>query len=267
METPERSSLRCLFLPIRAKCGAILANQRGLAIPLANDNWSLPMDVLAFASRKGGSGKSTLTAHLAVHVHRPSRPCLLIDDDPQGSLTLWNELRGNDALPIKSVKRGIGDIIKKAKRNNVEWVFIDTAPNVSPSVIEAIEAATLVIIPCRPGLFDLDAVQETITYAREARTPYAVVFNAAPPKREDLESPAVTAARECLARLKVPVWGGQITHRAGFSLALNAGQGVKEYEADAGPTAEIARLWQAIDKSVKAIRGARAGTVMHRVAA
>jgi cellulose biosynthesis protein BcsQ len=58
------------------------------------------MDVLAFASRKGGSGKSTLAAHLAVHVHRPSRRCLLIDDDPQGSLTLWNELREQDALPL-----------------------------------------------------------------------------------------------------------------------------------------------------------------------
>ena len=157
--------------------------------------WSAAMDVLAFASRKGGSGKSTLAAHLAVHVHKPSRPCLLVDDDPQGSLTLWNELRDNDALPIKTVKRGVADILKKAKRDGVEWVFIDTPPNVSVSVIEAIEAATLIIIPCRPGLFDIDAVQETIGYARQARTPYAVVLNAAPPKRQDVESVAVVAAR------------------------------------------------------------------------
>jgi chromosome partitioning protein len=225
------------------------------------------MDVIAFASRKGGSGKSTLAAHLAVHVHRPSRPCLLVDDDPQGSLTLWNGLRKNDALPIKAVQRGIADILKKAKRDGVEWVFIDTPPNVSVSVIEGIEAATLVIIPCRPGLFDIDAVQETIGYARQARTPYAVVLNAAPPKRESVESQAVTAARECLSRLEVPVWGGQITHRASFSLALTGGEGVKEYDADSSSTAEIARLWQAIEKSVKAIRGARDGPAMHRVAA
>jgi MinD superfamily P-loop ATPase len=49
------------------------------------------MNVLAFASRKGGAGKSTLAAHLAAYVHGPTRRCLLIDDDPQGSLTLWNE--------------------------------------------------------------------------------------------------------------------------------------------------------------------------------
>jgi chromosome partitioning protein len=225
------------------------------------------MDVLAFASRKGGSGKSTLAAHLAVHVHRPSRPCLLIDDDPQGSLTLWNELREQDALPIKTIKRGVAHTLKKARRDGIEWAFIDTPPNVSVSVIEAIEAATLVIIPCRPGLFDLDAVQETIGYAREAQTPYAVVFNAAPPKRHDIESPAVTAARQCLARLQVPVWGGQITHRANFSLALTEGEAVKEYDAEGCSTAEISRLRQAIEKSVKAIHGARHGAAMHRVAA
>jgi len=112
------------------------------------------MNILAFASRKGGAGKSTLAAHLAAHVHRPTRPCLLIDDDPQGSLTLWNELR-ETALPLKIVKRDIAHIVKKAKGNGVEWIFIDTSPNTSASVLEAIEAATLVIIPCRPGLFDL----------------------------------------------------------------------------------------------------------------
>ena len=145
------------------------------------------MNVLAFASRKGGAGKSTLAAHLAVHVHRPTRPCLLIDDDPQGSLTLWNELRAEFGLPLKIVKRGIAHTVKKAMRNGVDWVFIDTPPNNSVSVIEAIEAATLVIIPCRPGLLDIDAVQETIVLARQARTPYAVVFNAAPPKRQEVE--------------------------------------------------------------------------------
>ena len=87
------------------------------------------MNVLAFVSRKGGAGKSTLAAHLAVHVHRSMRPCLLIDDDPQGSLTLWNELRAESALPLKIVKRDIAHIVKKAKRNGVEWVFIDTPPN------------------------------------------------------------------------------------------------------------------------------------------
>src|SRR4249919_2449643 len=50
------------------------------------------MNVIVFASRKGGSGKSTLAAHLAAHVHKVTKPCLLVDADPQGSLTLWHKL-------------------------------------------------------------------------------------------------------------------------------------------------------------------------------
>ena len=226
------------------------------------------MNVLAFASRKGGSGKSTLAAHLALHAHRGLRRCLLVDEDPQGSLTLWNALRQEAALPIKAVKRELADVLKKAKRRDVDWVFIDTPANVSASVVDAIHAARLVIIPCRPGLLDIDAVQETIDFSRRLGTPYAVVLNGAPPKREHIESPVVTAARQCLAELNVPVWGGQITHRVSYSLAVSRGEGVQEQALDAGSCGgEIARLWQAIEKSVHVIRGARERAAMHQVAA
>jgi hypothetical protein len=39
----------------------------------------------------------------------------------------------------------------------------------------------MVIIPARPGVFDVNAVQETIQTCRAARKPYAVVVNGAPP--------------------------------------------------------------------------------------
>ena len=161
----------------------------------------------------------------------------------------------------------ISELLDLAKRDKVEWVFVDTPPNTSLSVAEAIEAATLLIIPCRPGIFDLDAVQETIAMAREARTPFAVVINAAPPKRGSAESSAVSSARACLDKLQIPVWGGQITHRTTYSLALGRGEGASEYNGSDSSASEIARLWIAIEKSIKAIRGARDGAGMHRVAA
>ena len=225
------------------------------------------MNVLVFASRKGGSGKSTLAAHLAAHVHRPSRACLLIDADPQGSLTLWHKLRNAEELPLRTAQRGVADMVKAAKHDGIEWVFIDTAPNMSASVTDAIRAATLVVVPCRPGVFDLEAVKETVAFARRLRKPYAVVINGAPPRRQDVESPMVTQARESLGKLNIPVWGGQITQRANFSLALADGEGAKEYDAESQAAAEIARLWAAIERSVKAIHGVHEGAAMHRIAA
>ena len=224
------------------------------------------MNVIVVASRKGGAGKSTLTAHLAAHAHKPNRPCLLIDADPQGSLTLWHRLRGTGEPPLRQAVRGFDGILNAAREAETSYVFIDTPPNLSALVCEAIRAATLVVIPTRPAVFDLNAVRETIDFARARRKPYAVVINAAPVRRES-ESPIVTEAREGLARLRVPVWGGQITNRMSFSLALADGEGAREYDAESQAAAEIARLWTAIEKSVNAIHGAKNGATMHRIAA
>jgi chromosome partitioning protein len=224
------------------------------------------MNVIVFASRKGGTGKSTLTAHLAAHVHKSSRPCLLIDADPQASLTLWHGLRGTGEPTLKSGLRGVSEILRAAKRD-YEWAFVDTPPNTSAVVTDAIRAATLVIIPTRPTVFDLTAVRETIDTCRSARKPYAVVINAAPVKREDQEAPIVTQAREGLAKLRVPVWGGQITQRTNFCISLAEGEGAREYDAESPAAAEIQRLWTAISKSVQAIEGAYSGAVMHKAAA
>jgi chromosome partitioning protein len=224
------------------------------------------MNVIVFASRKGGSGKSTLTAQIAAHAHKSARPCLLIDADPQGSLTLWHGLRGTGEPVLKSGVRGVSEILKAAKRD-YEWAFVDTPPLVSAVVTDAIRAATLVVIPTRPTVFDLTAVRETIDICRASRKPYAVVINAAPVKRDDQEAPIVTQAREGLAKLRVPIWGGQITQRTNFSLSIAAGEGVKEFDANSPATAEVNRLWSAITKSVQAIEGAYAGAAMHKAAA
>jgi chromosome partitioning protein len=225
------------------------------------------MHVVVFASRKGGSGKSTLAAHLAAHANKPSRPCLLIDADPQGSLTLWNKLRGDQALPLKSAVRGVEEMVKAAKRD-YEWVFVDTPPNMSAIVSDAIRAATLAVVPARPTVFDISAVKETIAVCRQLRRPYAVVINGAPPRRNDVESPVVAEARAGLSALKVPLWNGQITHRTFFARALAEGEGAREFAAESYAAAEIASLWAAIDRSVKAIQGLSDNTRgMHRAAA
>ena len=226
------------------------------------------MNVIVFASRKGGSGKSTLTAHLAAHASKPSRRCLLVDADPQGSLTLWHKLRSAGDLTLKGGTRDLAEVITAARTEGYHWAFVDTPPNMSAAVIEAIRFATLVIVPARLAVFDLAAIKETIDLARQSRKPYAVVINAAPARRDNTESPFVTESREVISKLNVPVWSGQITNRADYVSALGSGLGVTEYNGRSQAALEIAQLWSAIRRSVKAIdRVYRTAGVMHRVAA
>jgi cellulose biosynthesis protein BcsQ len=225
------------------------------------------MNVIVFASRKGGSGKSTLAAHLAAHAHKPSRPVLMVDCDPQKSLTLWHKLRGSGEPPLSDGTDGVREIVKQAARAGYEWCFIDTPPNMSAIVTDAIHTATLIVIPARLTLFDLAAIKETMDLARALRKPYAVVINGVPPRRDNTESPYVREARAMLTSLNVPVWSGQITNRNNYSLALAEGEGAKEYDSASEAAAEITALWSAIERSVKAIHGAYEGYAMHRVAA
>jgi chromosome partitioning protein len=125
-------------------------------------------------------------------------------------------------------------------------------------VQEAIRAATLVLIPARPGFLDLEAVRETVKTARERNKPYAVVLNACPVKRDEREAPAVAQSRAYLDREGVPVFAGQISHRAAFSLTLAAGASAGEAEPTSFAAAEVGKLWTAVEKSVVAINAAYA---------
>ena len=224
------------------------------------------MNVITVAARKGGAGKTTICAHLAAYAHAHGRRSLLIDADPQGSLTLCNSLR-KSAMPFMSADRGIDRPLAMAMVDGIEWVFIDTAPTMWVVVQEAIRAATLVLIPARPGFLDLAAVRETVKVARERDKPYAVVLNACPVKRGSKETPAVAQSRAWLDKHGIPVWSGQISQRAGFVLSLAHGVSAGEGGAGSPTTAEVGRLWSAVEKSVEAVHAARAGAVAAGAAA
>src|SRR5262252_1587520 len=226
------------------------------------------MNVIVFASRKGGSGKSTLAAHLAAQAHKPPCRVLMLDADPQGSLTLWHKLRNNGEPPLADGSNNLPAAVVQAERAGYEWLFIDTPPNMSAIVVDAIQVATLIIIPARLTLFDLAAIKETMVVARQLKKPYAVVINGVPARRDNTESPFVREARAVLGSLNVPVWSGQITQRNAYSLALAEGEGAAEYDGQSEAAHEITALWTAIERSVEAIHGAYEGATMHnRVAA
>src|ERR1043166_3473077 len=224
------------------------------------------MNVIAVASRKGGAGKTTLCAHLAAHAHTQGRRCLVIDADPQGSLALCNSLRGVGAFPFASAERGIARAVALAAAGGIGWGFVDTAPSMWLVAQEAIRAATLVLIPARPGFLDLAAVRETVKCARELDKPYAVVLNACPVKRDEKEAPVVAQSRFYLDKHAIPVWSGQISQRAAFSLSLANGASAAEVDARSLAAAEVARLWDAVARSVAAINDAHAKAAQGRAA-
>ena len=75
------------------------------------------MNVITLASRKGGVGKSTLTAHLAAFAHLMGHRCMIVDAVPQGSLTLWHSMRADAGLVLQNAARGINHLVASALIN------------------------------------------------------------------------------------------------------------------------------------------------------
>jgi chromosome partitioning protein len=214
------------------------------------------MNVITVASRGVGTGKTTLTARLATVAQAQGSRCLIIDADPEGTLALCNSLNAEGVPPIVTAERGLGRLLEMATGVGYDWVFIDTSSTMWVLAQDAIRVATMVVIPARPGFRELAAVRETVNLASARNKPYAVVFNAAPPKRDGKEALMVRESRTFLDKYGIPVWSGQISERA--DLELDDASDARDVDAPSLAAAEITRLWTAIERSVEAVNAALA---------
>ena len=205
------------------------------------------MKTLAIIAQKGGSGKTTLAVHMAVCATRQKLHTALIDLDPQGSAFDWNESReGKRKLDaIKATSGQLAALLKQAKAAGADLVIVDSAPHSDSAAAIASQLADYVLIPCRPARFDLKAIGSTFNIAKLAKTPAAVVINAAP--RGKLADEAKAALRQ----QGISVIGPVLQQRSAYSHAVIDGSSVHEYEPEGKAAAEIDDLFSCIRKTLK----------------
>lgn len=206
------------------------------------------MKTIAIASQKGGAGKSTLCLHLSV-LAAQSGAALIIDLDPQGSVTFWHDRRESQTpLLIQGMAKELPIYLQAAKEEGVKTVLIDTAPHDSASMAAAMRVADLVLIPARPSALDLHAVAATLKMVQTIRKPAFVVLSQCPPKRGFGDPTAVTEARSVIASLGGKCAPVAISSRVIASQSIIAGQAVQEIEPGGAAAQEFAALWQWITK-------------------
>lgn len=205
------------------------------------------MQTITIAARKGGVGKTTLATHLSVIAAGPKTPVLLLDTDPQRSLTWWRELRQGDTPAILECAAGdLPKILPVARSEGVSWAVVDTPPHAEQSIAAAMRVADLVLVPTRPGPFDLAAVAATLELARRVGKRALAVINHAPPRTGAAEPGIVTEARETLEAMGATVAATVVSQRVAMSHAVIAGQTVNEYEPDGKAAAEMLALWREV---------------------
>jgi chromosome partitioning protein len=214
------------------------ANERAAA--------STQMRVIVVASQKGGVGKTTIAAHLAVHACMVGQgPAVLIDTDPQGSLSEWWDARNDeherngDGLLLATVKLDdLATRLAELRRNGASVAIIDTPPALTASIKQVIEIADLVVIPARPSPHDLRAIGATVNMTRRAGKPFLFVINGAAP-RANITAEAVAALSEHGRVAPVILY-----QRTDYAASMIDGRTVMETAVASRSTQEIAELWK-----------------------
>ena len=131
------------------------------------------MAVIAVTGRKGGIGKSTITANLAAELLAAGRTVTVLDADPQRSLVAWAGL-GDGVLrdlvqPVDATHPRQFRTAVEAASARADRVLIDTPPGFADPALLAALHADLVLLPCGPSPLDLTAARDALALARDAR--------------------------------------------------------------------------------------------------
>ena len=204
--------------------------------------------VITIAQQKGGAGKTTVAAHLAVALVQKGNRVAVLDIDPHGSLSHWHSIRetrygeGYTGLTFAAVSGWrVGSEVSRL-RKSCDFIIIDSPPHTETEARTAIRAADFILIPVQPSPTDLWATKPTLELAKAEKVPVKVLLN-----RVSANSKLAVKIAEELSELAETTLGNRVV----FASSLMEGRGVTEVDPNSAAATEIKSLVKEILKQFK----------------
>lgn len=123
--------------------------------------------IISILNQKGGVGKTTLAVNLARSFTKRGKKTLLVDCDPQGSALKWHERSNGElmdmvCLPTQTIDKDI-----RIFTDTYEYIFVDGMPGINNITISTVKASDIILIPCTPCEYDIEATEEIARLARD----------------------------------------------------------------------------------------------------
>ena len=201
------------------------------------------MKTIALVTQKGGSGKTTIAANLAVAAAAAGETVIALDLDPQASLAAWGNDRDAktpavDQLDNERLNR-LPELMNSLAGAGMTLLILDCPGIASTATNIAMKAADLCLLPARPTLMDIRASKPTVQTLIGLGRPFAFVLNQCPANRTSGRTTDAAEGLHMMGNLAGPMLGS----RADYQDAMAAGQGVTEYAPDGKAAEEITQLW------------------------
>ncbi|MGB0694827.1 MAG: division plane positioning ATPase MipZ [Rhodospirillaceae bacterium] len=213
-----------------------------------------PFPILAIATLKGGSGKSTVASCLAVHWSLKGKAPVLLDADPQRSLIRL--AAREQALNGVRVVDGASDtpgVVAKELAQSAGPVIIDTPGFRAEATLDALSTADLVIVPVKASPLDVDVMTDT------AETLIQQVKGAAPLFRCLLtqttrDSVIARHIRSELSEAGFPLFETELTNRVVHGEAALFGATPSMLQPRSAAARDIAQLAKEVDSLLAATK-------------
>jgi chromosome partitioning protein len=205
------------------------------------------MRTIVLLTQKGGTGKTTLAASLAVAAAQSGERVIALDLDPQASLVRWGERRAAahavNRIMVEPLERErlqrLRAILDGLDGAGFTLAIFDTAGADGPAVRLITEAADLCLLPARPTRLDVEATAATFRALFLAKRKAAFVLNQCPVTYRSSRAGHAAKGLTELGVLAEPM----LATRMDYQDAIAAGLGVTEYEPSGRAAQEIKTLW------------------------
>jgi len=206
------------------------------------------MRTIAFLTQKGGAGKTTLAASLAVAAADAGEKVVALDLDPQASLLRWGKHRAatnatnkiiiepleGERLPrLRAILEGLAGV-------GFTLAIFDTAGSDCAAARFVTEAADICLLPTRPTCLDVAVTAATFRAVFLAKRKAAFVLNQCPPTFRSSRTSKAAKDLTGLGALADPM----LSARVDFQDAFARGLGVTEYARQGQAAQEIKALWR-----------------------
>ena len=191
-------------------------------------------DRITIAQQKGGTGKTTLSVHLALaFIKYHNLKVAIIDTDPQGSLGKWFMIRtekkvSNEGLTFKTASLWGAQYEAKTLKTDHDIVIIDTPPKIESDARPSIEAADLVLIPMAASHVDFWATGAIVDIAKQANKKILIQIN-----RSNQRSKLIDKTNDFIKSLELSSTKTIIGNRQIYTSSMGEGKTCLLYTSDA----------------------------------